>query len=150
MKVFLDDFRTPEVAFKYTYDQIYLTEDWLVVKNYDDFVKVITHYYELAKDNELLTSKLPDLISFDHDLADEHYCPEEFWGEKYDEWEKSQTFKEKTGFECAKWLVEFCLDKDLKLCSFLSHSMNPVGKKNILSLLNNFKKHQKNENKSDS
>ena len=60
---------------------------------------------------------LPDFISFDHDLG----------------WEK-------TGYDCAKWLVEFCLDKNLILPEFQVHSQNPVGKENIEALLNNFKK----------
>ena len=60
---------------------------------------------------------LPDFISFDHDLG-----------------------LGKTGYDCAKWLVEFCLDKNLILPEFQVHSQNPVGKEYIEALLNNFKK----------
>jgi hypothetical protein len=52
------------------------------------------------------------------------------------------SYKEKTGYHCAKWLVEYCLDKNLKLPDFQVHSMNPVGKANIQSYLDNFRRVQ--------
>ncbi|HUH26208.1 MAG TPA: cyclic-phosphate processing receiver domain-containing protein [Flavobacterium sp.] len=61
---------------------------------------------------------LPDFISFDHDLG-----------------------LEESGFDCAKWLVNYCLETNLRLPEFEVHSQNPVGKQNIESLLNNFKRH---------
>lgn len=63
---------------------------------------------------------LPDFISFDHDLG---------LGE--------------SGFDCAKWLVNYCLNNNVKLPGFAVHSQNPVGKKNIESLLENFRKQSK-------
>lgn len=66
---------------------------------------------------------LPDGIAFDHDLADEDS-------------------KEKTGMDCAKWLVEYCLDNDEELPRFSSQSANPPGRENIISLLTNFLKSQ--------
>lgn len=60
---------------------------------------------------------VPDSISFDHDLGEG-----------------------KTGFDCAKFLVEYCLDHDIKKINFQVHSQNPVGKENIEYLLNNFNK----------
>lgn len=65
--------------------------------------------------NYINQNGLPDFISFDHDLG-----------------------LEESGFDCAKWLVNFCLDNHKKLPEFFVHSQNPVGKKNIESLLNNF------------
>lgn len=59
---------------------------------------------------------MPDFISFDHDLG-----------------------LGKTGFDCAKWLVEYCLDNQVSLPQFTVHSQNPVGKENIEKLLENFK-----------
>lgn len=67
----------------------------------------------------IMQNGLPEFISFDHDLG-----------------------LGKTGFDCAKWLVEFCIDNDLKLPEFFVHSQNPVGKENIEGLLNNFRKYQ--------
>jgi len=48
---------------------------------------------------------------------------------------------EKTGYEAAKWLVDHCDNKNLKLPEFVIQSANPVGRKNIESYLNNAKKH---------
>ena len=59
---------------------------------------------------------LPDFISFDHDL-----------GEGL------------SGYDCAKYLVDYCLDHQLALPAFAVHSQNPVGKENIERLLKNFK-----------
>ena len=59
---------------------------------------------------------MPDFISFDHDLG-----------------------LEESGYDCAIWLVNYCLDNTLRLPQFDVHSQNPVGKENILALLNNFK-----------
>ena len=50
------------------------------------------------------------------------------------------TFIEKTGYECAKWLVDYCIKNYYDLPGFIVHSMNPVGKMNIELYLNNFKK----------
>ena len=56
-----------------------------------------------------------EFISFDHDLGEG-----------------------KTGFDCAKFLVEFCLDNGVLEINFQVHSQNPVGKENIEKLLANF------------
>lgn len=115
--LFLDDIRYPIEAYHYTKQDIFLRKDWHIVRNYEQFV------------NRILEKGLPEMISFDHDLADEHYLEP-----------NSQEFVEKTGYDCTKWLVEYCMDNYLDLPKFYSHSMNPVGKENIEELLNNFKK----------
>lgn len=43
--------------------------------------------------------------------------------------------------DCAKWLVDYCIDNKERLPKIFVHSANPVGADNILGLLNNFKKH---------
>ena len=63
---------------------------------------------------------LPDFISFDHDLG-----------------------LQESGYDCAKWLVSYCLDNEMALPDFMVHSQNPVGKRNIESLLNNFRNNAK-------
>jgi len=118
--LFLDDIRYPLDAYHYTEQDIFLREDWHVVRNYAQFV------------SRILEKGLPEMISFDHDLADEHYLEQD-----------SQEYVEKTGYDCAKWLIEYCMDHDVELPEFYCHSMNPVGKENIESLLNNFKKRLK-------
>lgn len=89
------------------------------VKKYHDFV-----YW-------IMDNGLPDEISFDHDLSDIH-C-------------SKSTYKEKTGMDCAKWLVDYCLDNKVKLPEYNVHSANPTGAENIERILSNFKKFQ-NEN----
>lgn len=71
---------------------------------------------------------LPDLVSFDHDLGDV-LDKEDF------EW------VEKTGYDCAKWLVDYCADREHTLPRCYIHSGNTVGVDNIKSYLNNFIKH---------
>ena len=74
---------------------------------------------------------VPLFVSFDHDLAHEHY-KEGFAGSepKYGE------YKEETGYESAKWLKEHCEKLGVPLPAFQVHSMNIVGKQNIRNLLN--------------
>ena len=122
-KLFLDDIRNPKDVFKYIPDPIFLDDDWDVVRSYDEFVAYIKN------------NKIPPIISFDHDLGVEHYF---FTSEK--ERIPYHEFNEKTGYDCAKWLVEYCLDNNIACPDFFSHSMNPVGRKNINGLLNGFKK----------
>lgn len=134
--LYLDDFRIPQHSYNYTYDLIYLQKDWVIVRDYSEFVRFLT----IAAHKE---ETWPEVISFDHDLHDEHYTPQEHWDdyEKSKAWQDAQVYTEKTGLECAKWLVELCMDKGLKLPKYLCHSQNPVGKDNILGYLDNYKKH---------
>ena len=67
---------------------------------------------------------LPDFVSFDHDLSDFRY--------------DDNCLIEKTGYDAAKFLVEYCIEKKLKLPEYNCHSMNPVGKDNILKLLKSY------------
>lgn len=60
---------------------------------------------------------LTKFISFDHDLGEG-----------------------KTGYDCAKFLISYCLDNNLSLPNWKVHSQNPVGKENIEKLLYNFEK----------
>jgi hypothetical protein len=114
--LFLDDYRKPEDAFDYTNNQLYLI-GWVVVRNYEEFVKTI------------LERGVPEAISFDHDLADAHYESQQH----YDE------YKEKTGYHCAKWFIDYCIDNEKELpAEILIHSMNPAGSLNIKSLFDTY------------
>lgn len=124
-KLFLDDFRKPSDAANYMPQRtrfIYRDLDWDIVRNYDQFVSTIER------------RGLPDLVSFDHDLADEHYAPT---GISYDD------FKERTGYHCMQWMIEHILENKLPCPQVLVHSLNPVGGENIENLFRNFKKHYK-------
>lgn len=118
--LFLDDIREPVVVSKYMFPielrEMYKSEGWYIARNYTEFVEFITHH------------GLPTKISFDHDLADEHYISDNV-----------TEYKEKTGYDCAKWLVDYCLTNKLSLPDYYCHSMNPVGVENILSILNRYK-----------
>lgn len=115
--LFLDDLRDPHMASTYTNNTIYVDHKWDVVRNFDEFTSYIK------------TNGLPDVVSFDHDLADEHYVPSEYWSD-YDlskEYQDSQSYREKTGDDCAKWMVDYCKLYNLDLPEWYIHSMNPVG-----------------------
>jgi hypothetical protein len=117
--LFLDDFRIPEDAFKYTHNSDYLKLKWDIVRDYDAFVKYIKR------------NGMPDMISFDHDLADVHYEIQD--EESLKKLHESED-REKTGFDCAKWVIDYCIDNNKKLPLILIHSMNPVGSENIKNL----------------
>lgn len=70
----------------------------------------------------LKDNQMPEHVSFDHDLG-----------------------LEKSGMDCAHFLVEFCMDHHLDLPSYTVHSLNSVGKENIEGLLVSFKTHQHQE-----
>lgn len=127
MKLFLDDVRIPSDCINYMYKRIgalnpiYL-EEWTIVKNYNDFVEVVSNNY-----NDITH------ISYDHDLADEHYTKDMYSGEEnynkhYD------FFKERTGLDCAKFVKTFYYNNNLELPIMFVHSMNPVGTQNIINL----------------
>lgn len=87
------------------------TEGWEIVRNYDDFIKWIDE------------NGLPDVISFDHDLSD-----------------ISDMAKEKTGYDAAKWVCEYCWVNGIPIPDYNVHSANPVGRDNINQLLSSYKK----------
>lgn len=67
---------------------------------------------------------MPKYITFDHDLGDAGI---------------------ETGYDLAKWIVAGELDGKIKIpknFSFNVHSANPVGAKNIQSLLDSYLKHR--------
>ena len=134
-KLFLDDVRIPFDCVRYMLPvdlrYIYEDEDWDIVRTYNDFVGYVSHF------------GVPDLISFDHDLADEHYHPSMFNGDNTIYNDIRSQFKEKTGYDCAKWLCDYCTENGLPLPTYLIHSMNPVGRDNILGVLKNFEKFEK-------
>lgn len=104
-KLFLDDVRRPPVG------------GWDVVRSYTEFVAYLAQY------------GMPDLISFDHDLAPEHYA----W--PFTGATEPPPFVEKTGYDCAMYIVE----NRLPLQEFRVHSANPAGRERIRQLLRAYK-----------
>ncbi len=128
IKLFLDDVRVPKDCLGYMHlrigaeNPIYL-EEWVIARNYDEFVQIV-------KDN------FPNIshVSFDHDLADEHYDLDAMSDiEKYNE--LYSNFKEKTGVDCAEFLKKYYKDNNTPLPEKMYvHSMNPVGMYNIINV----------------
>lgn len=123
-KLFLDDIRNPKDCCNglvpSNLNKLYWDNDWSIVRSYNTFVAWI------------VKNGLPDFISFDHDLADIHYSMD-FSNPNFNG-------NEMTGYDCAKWLVDYCLDQKLQLPHFVIHSQNPVGKQNIQGYLLNASK----------
>lgn len=119
-RLFLDDVRRPE-------DVKWISMPpgpWTTVRNFLDFKVVVA------------THGLPEHVSFDHDLAEEHYDP--------GLWKKIgvkdyATLNNATGYDCAVWLTEYCRDLDLDFPSYTVHSMNPIGKARIHAAIEQFK-----------
>lgn len=120
--LFLDDFRNVSDAHNYLPIQEYATEEWVVVRNYNEFV------------NHVLNNGIPKTVSFDHDLADIHY-------EQQSNIEYRDDAEEKTGYHCARWLINYCLDLNIPIPEkIIIHSMNRVGAQNIKSLFDTYYK----------
>lgn len=122
--LYLDDKRTPTTT-------INGYKPWKVVRNYDEFVEHINN------------NGVPDLISFDHDLSQEHL--DDYWRqftEKGYQQPDYESYQEKTGLDCARFLVDLVqADKNLRIKQCCVHSHNPVGAANIQSFINGFKRH---------
>ena len=101
---------------------------WEIVRNYSQFVTTIEKF------------GIPKFVTFDHDLAEAHYnqMMYDVNPEKYNK--LYSTFKEKTGFDCSKWLVKYCSVHNLPFPDYTVHSMNPIGKMNIISYIESYKK----------
>lgn len=128
-KLFLDDIRSPKDAIGLVpsnMNTFYWENDWDVVRSHDEFVAFVEK------------NGVPNFVSFDHDLADEHYV--EFMNLRDRNFEGYEPM-EKTGYESAKWLVERCVELGVELPAYQVHSANQVGKQNIESYLENAKKH---------
>ena len=132
--IYLDDVRTPN------------SDEWTVVRNYDEFVNKVT---EIGLDNIAY-------ISLDHDLGEtamaEYYNGIKNYTIDY------ENIKEKTGLDCAKWLVNHFYDlhpeylelprsEKKKSLTFpfpnvYVHSANPIGSANMMGYINNFLKNE--------
>lgn len=115
IKIYLDDVRTP------------VENNWVVVRSYDEFI---------TKVNEIGLENI-DFISLDHDLGDS----------AMKEWHKNvyhnyaldyNNITEKTGYDCAKWLVEKWMEGQ-SVVDVYTHSANAIGSANIMGYINNFR-----------
>ena len=114
-RIYLDDVRTP------------IDKDWIIARNYDEFVRIVSAYgLENIK-----------TISLDHDLGDSAMR----------EWHKNvyhnytldyNNITEKTGMDCAKWLVEQWMNGK-PVVDVYTHSANAIGAANIMGYINNYR-----------
>jgi hypothetical protein len=128
--IYLDDVRTP------------VADEWVVVRSYDEFVAKIT---ELGINNI-------EYISLDHDLGDT--AMQEYFQNVSPNYQLNyDNIKEKTGLDCAKWLIGHFYDTNPKRLEIhrndkrsyplifptvYVHSANPIGSANIMGYVNNF------------
>ena len=114
-KIYLDDVRTP------------IDKDWTVVRSYDEFVNTVMY---IGLENI-------ELISLDHDLGDTAMA----------EWHRNvyhnytldyNNITEKTGMDCAKWLVDQWLE-GAPVVEVVVHSANAIGSANIMGYINNYR-----------
>ena len=117
--LWLDDIRNPFVIKEWIYTIQYLKAEYLEIDDEECEVHWVKRQSEF--ENYIKENGLPDLISFDNDLGIGN-------GE---------------GYDCAKWLVKYCMDNNAQLPQWYVHSSNPVAKENINKLLENFKKNLK-------
>ena len=116
--LFLDDVRLPNNV---TWVDLPPNQHYSVVRNYNEFVDLVT------------LRGLPKFVTYDHDLADSHYG-DGLHGDNIN----YNKYKEKTGYDCAKWLVNECMKKGVKHPPYMCHSMNPVGKQNIINYVESY------------
>jgi predicted alpha/beta-fold hydrolase len=113
-------------VFEYTSNPDYLDKNWEVVRGYDDFVDLIACKF--------MENKLPRLISLDHDLVNEHYILAVRDLHNFDE----NLVNSPTGYHALLWYYNFCTSEDIVPAKIMVHSKNPGGRKNILSLIEQY------------
>ena len=115
--LFLDDIRVPN------------DEKWEVVRDYDEFV---SHIRLHGLENY-------EVISLDHDLG--HTAMVEYYTNAKTNYKIDyDNIVEKTGLDCAKWLVAESMNKGIPIPQVFVHSANPIGAANIMGYVNNYLK----------
>ncbi len=120
--LFLDDERIPQHV---RWIKLPACAKWDIVRTYDDFVAIIER------------RGMPAFVSYDHDLGPQAY--EEMTRNGNKDFDYSRV-SEKTGYDCAKYLIDKCLDAGIEHPNHTVHSMNIVGKQNIESLIASYHK----------
>lgn len=117
IQLYLDDIRTPN------------SNDWYVVRNYDELVSHI----------RLNGLDKYEVISLDHDLGDT--AQKEYFNNVSPNYQLDyNNILEKTGLDCAKWLVAESMNSKIPLPQIYTHSANPIGSANIMGYVNNYLK----------
>ena len=118
--LYLDDVRTPTEG------------EWEVVRNYDEFVAHI----------KLKGLGAYEVISLDHDLG-EGAMVEYYTNVKPNYELDYNRIPEKTGMDCARFLVAESMNVKIPLPTIYVHSANPIGAANIIGYINNYFRNSK-------
>lgn len=114
-RIYLDDVRTPKDT------------DWVVVRNYDQFVSTVMY---IGLENI-------DTISLDHDLGDT--AMQEYFNNVSPNYTLDyNNIQEKTGLDAAKYLIAQSMKSNIPLPQVYVHSANPIGSANIMGYVNNY------------
>ena len=124
INLFLDD-DVARIPHKLSWIELPLVE-WTIVRTYKDFVDAV-------KSNDIY------IVSFDHDLGDMSYT-EFHRAHNSDKNINYENIQEKTGYDCAKFLAHYCIDHNIPIPEYYVHSLNYMGKRNIVSILENAKR----------
>lgn len=126
ISIYLDDTRTPL--------EHPLGKEWVTVRDYDQFVDLVT---KTGLNNV-------ELISLDHDLgplAIKHFF--EHTGVNYTinyDLIREYSVKENTGMDVVRWLVSHAKENNLDLPQCYVHSANPIGCGNMMGYINMYLK----------
>jgi hypothetical protein len=120
MYLYLDDVRIPTEG------------NWEVVRTYEEFV---AHVKLNGLENY-------EVISLDHDLGES--AMQEYYTNVKPNYELDyKRIEEKTGMDCARFLVAESITKNIPLPQIYVHSANPIGTHNILGYINNYFRNQR-------
>ncbi len=115
IKLYLDDVRTPN------------DEEWIVVRNYEQFVDRINQH---GLENI-------EVISLDHDLGDSAMT--EYYNNVKDNYTLDYSnISEKTGYDACKFIVNRSIETGIPLPQIYVHSANPIGSGNMMGDINNY------------
>lgn len=114
-RLYLDDVRTPK------------DDEWIVVRNYDEFVSNI-NLHGLSNF---------ELISLDHDLG-EGAMIEYYTNVKNNYILDYNNINERTGMDCCRFLVSESMNQKIPLPQIYVHSANPIGSANMMGYINNY------------
>jgi len=114
-RLYLDDVRTP------------LAQDWIIARNYDEFVAAIKFH---GLENF-------EVISLDHDLG-EGAMVEYYTNVKNNYILDYNNITERTGMDCCRYLVSESMNQKIPLPQIYVHSANPIGSGNMMGYINNY------------
>lgn len=118
--LWLDDVRNPMDSRWKEYVNFEGIDQVVWVKNYREFTEYISK------------NGIPYSVSFDHDLEPSQYIV----------YSSNKDIKAsgKNGLDCAKWMIEYCIEYSIEIPIYSCHSFGKEKKKSILNYLDNASK----------